>query len=114
MSTALVNVKGCMDNIIKGVSEKGEMVFRDLVEPLEFYYQYYQSTNNELVKQATTFWNQLHTERTAMLFAKENYYNQMHTLQQHQLQYEEALAKALGLDPAFVRGPNRPAELDAH
>jgi hypothetical protein len=38
MSTALVNVKGCMDNIIKGVSEKADSVYRDLVEPLEFYY----------------------------------------------------------------------------
>ena len=56
------------------------MIQRDLVEPLELYYKHYQSTNNELIKQGTQFWNQLHQERTAMLFAKENYYNQMHTL----------------------------------
>lgn len=30
------------------------------------------------------------------------------------MQYQEALAVALGLDPSTVRGPNRPAELDAH
>lgn len=99
MSTALVNVKGVMDNIVKSVNEKAEMIHRDLVEPLELYYKHYQSTNQELVKQGTLFWNQFHLERTAMLFAKENYYNQMHTLQQHQLQYQEAAALALGLDP---------------
>ena len=60
MSTALVNVKGVMDNIIKNLNEKAEMIHRDLVEPLELYYKHYLSTNTELVKQGTQFWNTLH------------------------------------------------------
>ena len=83
MSTALVNVKGCMDNIIRGLQERAEQVLRDLVEPLELYQKHYHSTNNELLRQGTQFWNSLHLERTGMLFAKENYYNQMYTLHQY-------------------------------
>lgn len=45
MSTALVNVKGCIDNTIKSISLKAEMIQRDLVEPLELYYKHYHSTN---------------------------------------------------------------------
>jgi hypothetical protein len=41
MSTALVNVKGCIDNTIKSISHKAEMIQRDLVEPLEIYYKHY-------------------------------------------------------------------------
>jgi hypothetical protein len=53
MSTAIVNVKGCFDNIIKSITSKAEMIQRDLVEPLELYYKHYHSTNQELVKQGT-------------------------------------------------------------
>ena len=69
-----------MDNIIKNINEKAELIHRDLVEPLELYYKHYYSTNSELIKQGTQFWNTLHQDRTAMLFAKENYYNHMYTL----------------------------------
>ena len=41
-----------MDNIVKNINEKSEMIHRDLVEPLELYYKHYQSTNMELLKQA--------------------------------------------------------------
>ncbi len=60
MSTALVNVKGCFDNVIKSINNKSEMIHRDLVEPLELYYKHYQSTNQELLKQANQFWNSYH------------------------------------------------------
>ena len=36
----------------------------------------------------------------------------MHTLQQHQLQYQDALAVAFGMDPAQLRGVNKPAFMD--
>lgn len=60
MSTALVNVKGCMDNLIKSINEKSEMIHRDLVEPLELYHKHYRSTNTELLKQASQFWHSYH------------------------------------------------------
>jgi hypothetical protein len=75
LSTSLANVKGCMDNLVKNLNEKSEMIHRDLVEPLELYYKHYQSTNSELLKQANQFWTSYHQEHTNMLFAKENYYN---------------------------------------
>jgi len=39
-----------MDNIIKNINEKAELIHRDLVEPLELYYKHYYSTNSELIK----------------------------------------------------------------
>ena len=37
-----------------------------------------------------------------MLFAKENYFNQMYTLHQHQQQYQQASTFADGEDPAYI------------
>jgi hypothetical protein len=112
LSTSLANVKGCMDNLVKNLNEKSEMIHRDLVEPLELYYKHYQSTNSELLKQANQFWTSYHQEHTNMLFAKENYYNQMFVLHKHQQQYQEAIAVAFGMDPASVRGPNKPPQFE--
>jgi len=35
-----------------GVAQKAEILQRDLVEPLELYYKHYNSTNQELLRQA--------------------------------------------------------------
>ena len=75
LSTAMANIRGCLENVVKNINEKSEMIHRDLVEPLELYANYYHSTNTELLKQASHFWTTYHQEHTAMLFAKENYYN---------------------------------------
>lgn len=45
LSTSIVNVKICVEHIIKDIAEKSEMIQRDLVEPLELYYKHYLSTN---------------------------------------------------------------------
>lgn len=75
LSTAIVNVKVMADEIVRSVQEKSDLVNRDLVEPLDLYHKHYASTNNEIIKQANTFWTTLHTDRTQMLFAKESYHN---------------------------------------
>lgn len=60
MSTAMVNVKMCLDEMVKGISEKSDVIQRDMVEPLELYYKHYGLTNNEFLKQGNQFWNMLH------------------------------------------------------
>jgi len=81
MSTALVNVKGVMDNVIRALNDKAEMVHRDLVER-------WNSTTSTTSRQPRArqagqrFWHNFHHERTAMLVSKENYYNHMYTLHQ--------------------------------
>ena len=50
LSTAVCNVKFCLDDVIRGLTEKAELIQRDLVEPLDLYYKHYSSTNNELLK----------------------------------------------------------------
>ena len=92
----MCNVKLCLDDLVGGISEKAELIQRDLVEPLALYYKHYQSTNGELLRQAQQFWNQLHQERTQMLFAKEAYHNHMFQMQQLQMQYSEAAQNVFG------------------
>lgn len=99
LSTAIVNVKVMADEIVRSVQEKSELVNRDLVEPLELYQKHYASTNHEILKQANTFWNTLHMDRTQMLFAKESYHNTQYQMQQLQLQYSEIASNAFGATP---------------
>lgn len=42
-----------------------------------------------MIKDANQIWTNLHIERTNMLFAKDNYYNEMCTLNQFKRQLEE-------------------------
>jgi hypothetical protein len=79
----MINLHKSLEELTSNIKEKGELIQRDMIEPLELYYKHYNSTNTELIKQGTQIWNNLHQERTAMLFAKENYYNQMHTMGQY-------------------------------
>jgi hypothetical protein len=37
----MVNVKMCIDEVVRGISEKSESMQKDLVEPLELYYKHY-------------------------------------------------------------------------
>ena len=64
------------------IREKADVLFRDLIEPMDMYYKHYNSTCNVAILECRKIWNVLHQERTQMLFAKEEYYNQMHNLQQ--------------------------------
>jgi hypothetical protein len=64
-----------MDDFLFGMVDKAESLMKELVEPLELFHKHYASTNQELIKQGMQFWNNLHQERTQMLFAKESYHN---------------------------------------
>ncbi len=57
LSTSMCNVKMILDDMVKGVIDKAEAIQRDLIEPLTLYYKHYNSTNHELLKQASHFWN---------------------------------------------------------
>ena len=61
--------------MVDQMHRKSDEMKKDLIEPLELYYQHYNSTNTELLKQANEIWTKMHLERNGMLFAKENYYN---------------------------------------
>jgi hypothetical protein len=60
VSTAMVNVKMCLDQTLKAVQERSDHIQREVIEPLELYYKHYALSNNELLKQGNTFWNTLH------------------------------------------------------
>ena len=92
----MFNVKFVLDDLHRQLTEKADLIQRDLIEPLDLYHKHYQSTNTELIKQGTHFWNNLHQDRTQMLFAKENYHNQLYQMQQMQMQYSEVALNAFG------------------
>ncbi len=47
----------------------------DLVEGIDVFHRHYKQENHDSLKEGTLFWNNMHTERSQMLFAKENYFN---------------------------------------
>ena len=89
-STSVINTLGTsIDNFTKQVEEmasdihkKSNLLYQDLIEPLDLYYKHYHSKNRDILQDCQEIWTTLHKERTQMLFAKEDYYNQMHTLHQ--------------------------------
>ncbi|CDW77618.1 rab-like gtpase activating [Stylonychia lemnae] len=114
LRTAMFNIKFTLEDMHRGILEKAELIQRDLIEPLDLYYKHYSSTNQELIKQGNQFWTTLHQDRTQMLFAKENYHNQMHQMQQLQLQYSEAAATAFGNANATPDKTNRKISYQGH
>eukprot|EP00347_Sterkiella_histriomuscorum_P016146 403354306 len=96
LSTSMFNIKFILDDLVKQIQDKSDLISRDLIEPLDLYYKHYSMTNHELLKQAGFFWNNLHSDRTQMLFAKESYHNTQYQMQQVQLQYSEMASNAFG------------------
>ena len=81
LTLAMGKIKNSMDSLHKQISTRVEQVEKDLVDSLDVFHKHYKQENHENLKEGTYFWNSIHNERTQMLFAKENYYNQMSNLQ---------------------------------
>jgi hypothetical protein len=60
--------------------------------------KHYSQRNDGMLKDANKIWTNYAIERTNMLFAKDNYYNEMCTLTQMKRQLEESK----GFDPKQV------------
>lgn len=84
---AMARIKQSNDFLLKQLSSKCESLEKDLADPLDLYHKHYKTQNHEALKEGTQFWNAMHQERTQMLFAKENYFNQCQSLQQILQQY---------------------------
>lgn len=54
------------------------------------YMKHYNQRNDGMLKDANKIWTNLHIERTNMLFAKDNYCNEMCTLNQMKRSLEES------------------------
>jgi len=80
VASAIARVKSSMEAVNKGLSQRVECFERELVEPLDGLQRLYKGEVQEHLKEGTGFWNGLHTDRTHMLFAKENYHQQVVTL----------------------------------
>ena len=87
LTQAMSRVKTSLDATTKQLSSRVEAIERDLVEPLDVFTRHYKQETAERLKEATAFWAGLHHDRTQMLFAKENFYVQMHQMQNQLQQY---------------------------
>lgn len=76
----MTNVFREVDGLVESFHDKSDLMKKDLIEPLELYFQHYNTTNSDLLTQADDIWMKMHLERNGMLFSKENYYNQMYQL----------------------------------
>ena len=81
VAVAIARVKTSMEAVNKGMSQRVECFEKELVEPLDALQRQYKGEGQEHLKEGTAFWNGLHADRTHMLFAKENYHQQVVTLQ---------------------------------
>lgn len=64
LSTTMLNVKMCLDEISKGISHKNIILEKELIEPLNMFHQHYTSDNKDMLKQANDLWDHLHMSRT--------------------------------------------------
>ncbi len=80
LSTTMANVQLIFQEIQSNVVQSSETVQKELIEPMELYSKHYSSTNQELNKQATHYWNKLNRQRSDMLQSKEIYFQQMNVL----------------------------------
>ena len=72
-----------MDDLGDSLRRKAQRdISKDACTPLEVYQKHYQQMSTDLLKGCETTWTRMHVERTQMLFHKENYHNQMFTLNQ--------------------------------
>lgn len=76
----MTRIKQSNDTLLKSLASKAESIEKDITDPLDIYYRHYKQENQDRLKEGTQFWNSMHQERTQMLFAKENYFNQVHNL----------------------------------
>ena len=82
MGTSIESFVEKVSSFAKEMQGKADNIKKDLIEPLNFYSKHYTKENFRMLKQCNEIWTQLHQDRTQMLFAKENYYNQMYQLSQ--------------------------------
>lgn len=90
LTQSVQKVKLSMDSLVRNLNEKVEAIDQDLIESLDNYTKHYKDQQYEYLKEGTQFWNNLHSDRTNMLFAKENYFNQVTNLQNILAHYYQA------------------------
>jgi hypothetical protein len=93
LNTTLDNVTFKVEQIVQGIREQSEQIQRELSGPLSMYTKHYGKRNEGMLRDANKIWTNLHLERTNMLFAKENFYNESCTLSQLRRSMEEDFKK---------------------
>jgi hypothetical protein len=89
LNTTIDNIAYKVELLCQGVWEQAAMVQKELSDPLATYAKHYKLRNDNMMAEANRIWTSLHMERTNMLFAKENYFNEMCTLGTFKRQMEE-------------------------
>ena len=75
----VLRAKGCIDELISHIENKSSLIQQDLIDGLDLYQKDYAKTNESMLKQALEVWDKMYTQRTNMLWSKEEYLNSMYT-----------------------------------
>lgn len=110
-TTAFLQMKDSLEVMVKVMQDKASQIQMDLIDGLDLFDNDYNQTNEKYIKAAQDIWDKMYTERTNMLFNKEEYLNNSHTYCQLKKK-SEAMQLAIlekekntGLElPEFIQG----------
>ena len=68
--------------MLRHMDDKSNQIQLDLIDGLDLFEKHYTKSNATQSKQAQSIWENMYTERTNMLWSKEEYLNSMSTYHQ--------------------------------
>ena len=74
-TTAFLSMKESLEVMVKIMQDKASQIQMDLIDGLDLFDSDYNKTNDKQIKAAQDIWDKMYTERTNMLFNKEEYLN---------------------------------------
>jgi len=78
MNTSFYALKCTIDRHVLALEEKSNLLKGDLIDSLELFESHYTQTSKQQCAEAQEIWDQVHLQRTEMLWSKEEYIEFMH------------------------------------
>lgn len=82
LNTCLLQTKSTLDAFLRIQEDQTTQIQHNILDNLRVYEDHYSSFNHEMITKAQEMWDLMHTERTNMLWSKEEYINSMHSYKQ--------------------------------
>ena len=79
LNTCLLQTKSTLDAFLRTQEDQTTQIQHNILNNLRVYEDHYSSFNFEMITKAQEMWDLMHTERTNMLWSKEEYINSMHS-----------------------------------
>ena len=79
LKKTILRTKSCIDGLLKHIENKSSLIQQELIDGLDLYQKDYAKTNKSMLDKALEVWDKMYTQRTNMLWSKEEYLNSMYT-----------------------------------